>query len=372
MPETAVRHLRIFDLALTLSGPAAVLSPIAFAYRRFRTDAPAPGSVVLSLADDPEGRIEVDGRPLPLVPGLDPTAQVYRWLLDTVMDRVGSHALLHAAALVEPSGGGLLLSAPSGHGKSSLALELVSRGYGFLGDDYAPLDLERGLVHPYPRAVGLTADASRRLVAPEAALGPLLMGKRLADVGAWFGEERLVGRPVPVRHVALLSGSVAGSPAPATTGIRLAGPTAGADETDAAFRATEGVEILERRAVSGITHWRLRVDHARHPTRDLSRVLESGRVLFVEKTWDERPDFTAEPALAPIPRREAAEFLGRELLNRRGGGRLLASHGGSTVTLFVALAGSLRAADCYRLQVGDRSRTATLLEELAVAGARLP
>lgn len=357
------RHFRILGLELTLAGPAELIDPIAFAYRRFAVERAPAGAVEIVLDPEEPEVLRIDGRRIDLIPGLDRTAQIYQGFLDLVMDRLGSHALLHAAALVEPGGGALLLAAPSGHGKSSLAIEMVRRGFGFLGDDYAPVDLERGLVHPYHRAMGLTAESAAR-IADCAVLGPALMGKRLADVGDWLGEGRLARRPAPLAHVVLLAASLAApSVAPATT-LRLASREADADGLDAVFAATPGVEVAQRHRERGLATWRLTVDPRCRPAGELSWVLESDRVLFVEKCWEDRPDFSEAPALSPVPRREAAELLGRELLNRRGGGRLLARHGGSVVSLFVALAGALRGADCYRLRVGARGATAELLDGL--------
>lgn len=368
------QHFRILDLDLTLSAPPAILEPISFAYRRFETAEPGPDAVAIELASVSASFAEVDGRSVPLVESLDKTAQLYQIVLDALMDGIGSCAVLHAAALLEPAGGVLLLAAPSGHGKSSLTLEMVRRGLRFLGDDYAPLDLGRRLVHPYPRAVGVTGDGAKQLGEPfhSAALdaaGPKLMGKSLLDVGQLIGAERLVDRAAPLRRVVLLASGLEGTPPPSRSLLRLACRAGDADDLDGVFRGTPGVAVLARQQDTQVCYWRLLLDHLHRPTPALSRVLESERVLFVERFWDARPDFAAVPAAARICRREAAEFLGRELLNRRGGGRLLGRFGGSVTALFVALAGALRDADCFRVRVGDRSKTATLLEELMCADA---
>ena len=81
--------------------------------------------------------------------------------------------------------------------------------------------------------------------------------------------------------------------------------------------------------------------------------------------WDELPDFQGQPSVVPVRRREAAEFLGREMLNRRNGGRLLARHGGSVTALFLHLAAALREASCWMVSVGGAGATADLIESLA-------
>ena len=70
------------------------------------------------------------------------------------------YLLLHAGA-VERDGRALLLTGESGSGKSTLSALLGERGWRFLGDEFALLDVETGLLHPFPRAVSLKNEAVR-------------------------------------------------------------------------------------------------------------------------------------------------------------------------------------------------------------------
>lgn len=63
--------------------------------------------------------------------------------------------VVHAGAVVTPSGDGVVLPGHSGAGKSSLVAGLARRGFGYLSDEYAAIDpVERGLF-PVPRALSL-------------------------------------------------------------------------------------------------------------------------------------------------------------------------------------------------------------------------
>ena len=87
------------------------------------------------------------------------------------------YLLLHAAT-VERDERALVMTGLSGSGKSTLAAWLGLRGWRLMGDEFALLDPDSGLLHPFPRAVSLKNEAIgvvERLVAPER-MGPRLDG----------------------------------------------------------------------------------------------------------------------------------------------------------------------------------------------------
>ena len=93
------------------------------------------------------------------------------------------HLLLHASS-VEKDGRALVMTGESGSGKSTLAAQLGERGWRLMGDEFALLDLETGLVFPFPRLVSLKNGAIGVLAAeaPEARMGPLLAGTAKGDI----------------------------------------------------------------------------------------------------------------------------------------------------------------------------------------------
>ncbi len=363
-------HFRVLDEGMTLSGPGEIVEPIAFAYRRFKVaDEPADTfRVALSASDD--GYLEAGDRRIALVPGLDRMLQVYQCFLNSLMDRIGAFAVLHAGALVSPGGKAVVLGAPSGHGKTSLSLELAHRGLGFMSDDFAPLDLSSRVVFPYPRTVGIIPGGrapipevfARSAREPDAVR---MFGKSLIDVGQVLGDASLAQGPAPLAHVVLLTAHPSGMPErPAASRIQIACRPADADEFDEAFADVPGVRIEGRDAQPHLRVWQLHLDHTKEPTRKLLSLFDSEKVVLFEKQWDVKPDFSATPRAIPIKRRQAAEFLGREMLNRRGRSRLLARYDDNLTALFLDLAGALRDAECWSLSVGNNSATADLVEQL--------
>lgn len=87
------------------------------------------------------------------------------------------HLLLHASC-VEKDGRALVMTGESGSGKSTLSALLGERGWRFLADEFVLLDLEQGLVHPFPRLVSLKNSAIPHMesIVPVGRWGPRLEG----------------------------------------------------------------------------------------------------------------------------------------------------------------------------------------------------
>ncbi|GAA0320631.1 HprK-related kinase A [Sphingomonas oligophenolica] len=93
------------------------------------------------------------------------------------------YLLLHAA-VVERGGRALVMTGISGAGKSTLAALLGARGWRLMGDEFALVDPETGLIHAFPRLVSLknAAIGVVEKAVPEARFGPLLAGTPKGDI----------------------------------------------------------------------------------------------------------------------------------------------------------------------------------------------
>ena len=93
------------------------------------------------------------------------------------------HLLLHASS-VEKGGRVLVMTGESGSGKSTLAALLGERGWRFIGDEFALLDMDNGAILPFPRLVSLknrAIDVVARAVG-DARMGPLLAATAKGDI----------------------------------------------------------------------------------------------------------------------------------------------------------------------------------------------
>ena len=114
--------------------------------------------------------------------------------------------LLHAAT-VERDGRALVLTGESGAGKSTLAALLAARGWRLMGDEFALLDPETGLVYAFPRLVSLknAAIAVAQEAWPAARFGPLLAATPKGDIRHLVPDARAIAdMATPARPALLL------------------------------------------------------------------------------------------------------------------------------------------------------------------------
>ncbi len=116
------------------------------------------------------------------------------------------YLLLHASA-VERHGRAVLMTGISGAGKSTLATLLAARGWRFMGDEFALLDPQTGLVHAFPRLISLKneAIAAAQAAWPNARMGPLLASTPKGDIRHMVPDARAIAAmDVPATPALLL------------------------------------------------------------------------------------------------------------------------------------------------------------------------
>lgn len=168
----------------------------------------AAGDLLFTYSHPTEGgdrarfRLHSDMRRLdiaPREPGLNWQRALIGKVLPTIAVMRGYEAL-HAAALESPEGV-VAIMAPSGTGKSTLAIELLGRGWPLFADDVLVLDQAEGTIGAHPG----TPHMSLAEALPDAgSLEPL--GETIGTLAGerWFAAQATTKKPRPVRMLCLL------------------------------------------------------------------------------------------------------------------------------------------------------------------------
>jgi hypothetical protein len=98
--------------------------------------------------------VRPDDEPLPIANTYELLYSVEKTLTIATQRHRPDLFFLHAAALAI-NGDAVLLIASSGSGKSTTAWAMTQRGFSYLSDELAPVDLSTMSVHPYPHALCL-------------------------------------------------------------------------------------------------------------------------------------------------------------------------------------------------------------------------
>lgn len=131
-------------------------------------------------------------------------------MVDFVLADVTTRALEHAdgflaihAAAASFRGQGFVLPAPPDSGKTTLVAGLTRAGFDYLSDEAALIDLETGLLHPFPRPLMMDATSVAALGDLRATLGAGDAEFMRFRYHAVPGDLRpaSLGRPCPVRYV---------------------------------------------------------------------------------------------------------------------------------------------------------------------------
>jgi hypothetical protein len=310
-------------------------------------------------------------------------------LINAAASLVDDALVLHAGA-VTSDGLAVLLIGHSGRGKSTLTLELVRRGWGFLSDDFAVLRSD-GVVIPFPRRVNVT-DKSLALLQLETPTDGIRVAgfggreKWMIDIDSLFPGKLCAATRLGA--IVLLGGASGDQTAIARAWDHTA-QGAGAQAVGWRLEFDHLPERLIDRlaAIPGVTAVlpltasvppvvELAVDQGVRVVGQLDEIsssedvaILSARRLEVNSGGMQEPaagGFEREPILAPVLHEEAlVEVLGHAL--SLSGMRFLSGTSDRMLLESVAiLHGALRSsrAPIFRLQPGYLSATATAVQHM--------
>jgi len=364
--------LRFFDLEANIKSDSGnFISLFTQMYRRFQVDAPLPPAqtsaefILLTKPDNQWGKpvIILDGEVLPLS---DPSlleGYAYESILSAIVTRVRSHLLIHAG-VVSCNGQGVILVADARHGKTTLVLELIRRGFQFLSDEMAALGRADRLVHPFPRSLRIRTGTLQLAGFPDMSeSAQKWLGKLILDIGEI--KPGCLGKAVPISHIIILQDQAdnnGNKPEHRERELSIL-----LDRLDDALlsdiRQNEDVFEVQVNTESGYPLLKI---HAARPMFVLSQIeaLCSKRqilVLNVVKGVEAFPAFKLPAQLKSLSKNQAVV----ELLRRFQGGYkselLQKEFKANSTRLFMELSSLVAQANCHQLFVGPLNEMADLV-----------
>ncbi|HEU5179972.1 MAG TPA: hypothetical protein VFW45_04225 [Candidatus Polarisedimenticolia bacterium] len=345
-----------------LTDDLSVAGLLRFQYRHFL----APGAlraqrrIVLRL-HAPRPSITIATRRFPL-PRSAPASHGLSLLTEALIDALRGYLIFHAG-VVSSEGRALLICGPPGFGKTSLVMELARRGCGFLSDDYAPIGVRDGAVHPFPRSVAIVSDSpwARDLL-------------RVSKVREW-GKHLLDPAAVPGMRV--------GGPSPPAA-VLLLGPRSGTAQTydlvldeacrPSLLRRLSGARVRPLRpSTPGRAHLRVTLPEGRLLAARLQDWFSQhrARVYSMERVRSRAGAFRRRLAMHPVPAGDALVEMLSDLHNRRPQSSALGRGKMSPGLLLVTAARLLGHARFVRLSGGTPpERAEAALDILHHGGAR--
>jgi hypothetical protein len=375
-PAPSTTSYRFSNLTVSVTSDSPLFAGFfANLYHAFRFPHSEPADLAFDLSAA-QGRLSLDGETLLEA---EP-AMLFPAACERILDRVAAHTtryiMVHAGA-VSWQGAAIVIPGYSYHGKTTLILELVRRGFGFLSDEIAALDRTSGRVDPFPRrprvwprtlalldAAGIDGDPADLVPGPG--------GKVVLDV------ERL--RP----------GAISGS-APLAHIVTLWNPANDANPIDrpertwhlvldrlpadlvtqiAAVPAVRSVAPVHEAPARSVLRVVIRRGEGRLALDRIAELAQAAGAAVIDEVkggqW--APDFETEPVLEPTSAVDAAVELARHF---RGGPDSRLLKGPDAIgpsRLFLELASLAGRVTSFRLRVGRLDAMADLICDLAAGG----
>ena len=364
--------LRFFDMEANIKSDSGnFISLFTQMYRRFQVDTQLPPAqtsaefILLTKPDNQWGKpvIILDGEVLPLCDQRLLEGYAYESILSAIVTRVRSHLLIHAG-VVSRDGQGVILVADARHGKTTLVLELIRRGFQFLSDEMAALGRADRLVHPFPRSLRIRTGTLQLAGFPDMSeSAQKWLGKLILDIGEI--KPGCLGKAVPISHIIILQDQTDNNgniPDHRERELSIL-----LDRLDDALlsdiRQNEDVFEVQVNTESGYPLLKI---HAARPMFVLSQIeaLCSKRqilVLNVVKGVEAFPAFKLPAQLKSLSKNQAVV----ELLRRFQGGYkselLQKEFKANSTRLFMELSSLVAQANCHQLFVGPLNEMADLV-----------
>ena len=278
------------------------------------------------------------------IPGAINT-DAYFSLFNPVIFDTKKFFLIHSGNLATKDKKSIIIAAPCGFGKTTMTRELLKVGFHFLSDELAPLELSSGLIHPFPRGMGVIKNGHKTIVDyPKNIPGACRPGY-VIFLSLHQEDKELSQTKEEYLEIAL---------------SRI---TAKIKEELEQIPGVTGITVLTNRMFPML---RIKKTLTSLIVPEIQRICIQNQVpiMYTLKGKTQPADFNAPPQLNELSVRAGAFELMQHILNAHNSALLETTFAGSRPQLVFELAGLMNATKFYTLTIGKLPKMVNLVKQL--------
>ena len=374
-------HLRFFDVAVTVTSDSRqFIESFGLVFQRLSVNAPhghkSAGCLiecaVLTNGSNEWGKpvVVVDREVYPIHNLSILEGYACEKIITAAFIKVRSHLLVHAG-VVSHHGRGILLVADAEHGKTTLTLELVKRGFKFLSDEVAALGRRDHRVYPFPRSLRIRSGTPKLLGYPEQlSEGSVWLDKYTLDVEAFkpnsIGEAAEISAIIILRSQAHNDGEMQRR----SHGILRFLVDRVNDGFLSQARAIEGISEFHQENRGGLPAIRFVTPRPIHALARFEALCREHKIAVLDtiKGHRARPTFEAPARLEATPKTTAVFELMSHLQSGYTSEIVQQEFQGNANLLFQEFSAMVNHAECYQLFVGPLEQMADGICSLVAQG----
>ena len=285
-------------------------------------------------------------------------------IFKALFNRVDDCFILHAG-VISRNGKGFIIMGPSSFGKTTLVLELVSRGYKFLSDEYCSIRFNDHFIEPYPRSLGIKKDNPLySTLDPKRNVYHVREGKVMVECENIYPD--CSGEPCKAYCLIVLKSSLQDSSLKEEERIFELALLHDDKKAVDTLCSNESIKLLYKSMEANFVLYRFSFVPNSSATKTIQDwcVGHADNILFQVVLSNDRPDFNAKPTIKVMSKFDASLEVFKNLANRSTESSLCTKFKKQNFLILYKIGEILNSLDCYELQPGVLKETANIIDSL--------
>ena len=301
-----------------------------------------------------------------LYPIADPDSLVFYselLIFRVLYNYIDDYFILHAG-VISRDGKGFIIMGPSSFGKTTLVMELVSRGYKFLSDEYCSIRVNDYYVEPFPRTLGIkesspfynTLDRKKYFYHNN---------EKKISVGCDNIYPDCIGEPCKPYYLIVLKSSLNNRPLKDKKVFALSLLHDDRELIDK-ICTNKSIKLLDKSLDDNFIFYRFSLAPNCNSTKTIQDLCvgHEDNILSQSVLLDDRPDFNSKPTIKAMSKFDASLEVSKNLLNRSQEGNLFKRFKKQNSLMLYTIVGFANNLDCYEMEPGVLKETADIIDSL--------